>query len=359
MTLGIITKWNHYDNLYALFKKVKNCKNPLYKIRLDDIFNIDCLATLKIDGSNLAIKIVKNNDEYEIESLNSRNEILWIKGDDKYNKKFGHPGHLNNLPIYMKEIAIKIATKLNVDELIVYGEAFRANKNNISSKFASWHPFGYSISSTEEPKLIDTDLLSDICPIPETIIDFNSFIDFLLNANNHCIFPPPLLFSGKIGDLIMKNKDMLLDNPLGFEGFFIVYTINHIQNGYKLKTVQFLDQKTEFKKYQFEEKCSQEIYSILENIYIKACDGIKISDDNFDINSLINNAFNHELLKNESFQDIPPGKDRIPIVEKFIPLVIDEINRYLQNEQDLEIELNKAQIKIVKSKVHNLVMMYK
>jgi hypothetical protein len=347
-----IIKWTSFSNLHSWFQYNLKCKNPMHKKDSDYLFDLNANFTIKIDGSNLSIHIKKIDDEWIINSINGRNLQIWNNKDNKpINKigKYGNVGNIENLPLEMFKISILFAEKIKTKDIIIYGEVFRAKYSNLVSKYVSWHPFGYCIpigSEIEELILIESNFFSDICPIPYEIIDYTTFLDYLVKSNKHCIFPPSCLFSGKIGDGIIKFKEMMSNNELGFEGFFIVIDSN---NGYKWKTSICEEQKYILSNNQcrFINEKSKEIYKILEDIFNQK----KKIKENFTnpqielhvLKDEITNAFNKEYSKILDFSEIPK-KDRLPIVDKLIdPVVKEVISHYI--DSDIPIPWSDEEIK--------------
>ena len=122
-------KWESYLNIHPEF----------------DSSLIDQTHTfsLKINGSNLSIhiKFDPEDNEWRIVCLHGRTAPVWTaeSGIPYTNLKYGSVGSLGDLLDKMNLFAIAVAEKLGNQEIIIYGEAFRAPK----AKYASWHPFGY------------------------------------------------------------------------------------------------------------------------------------------------------------------------------------------------------------------------
>jgi hypothetical protein len=337
-------KWNSYDNIHKCFDN-KYC---------DSKFDINADFTVKLDGSNLSIKIKKINSEWKLISINGRNSIIWPNEDKQLNKigKYGNAGNLGELPIEMFKIAIKVAEKINVEEIIVYGEAFRAKKDNRTAKFASWHPFGFYILGNENPILVPAIFFQDICPNPILVnTDFYTFIDLLINTDHHCIFPSIMSFSGKIGDGIIKFKELMMNPPIEFEGFFIV--INE-KTGYKWKTPKYEEQPKIRRSDQcnFMDNSSIEKYKILEDVYFAERDVKPVSIKQIDSDPLItaiNTAFQKEHSKMLDLSTIPK-KERLIIADSVISLVITEILSHYTEESPCPWTEN-----VIKEKTNKLV----
>jgi len=243
-----------------------------------------------------------------------------------------------------------IAEKMNVDEIIIFGEVFRAKNSDINANFVSWHPFGYLENHyISKPifKFFTVSFFDKICPIPTDITDFNTMIDFLIKATNHCIFPPLCMYSGKLGNGIITLSNLMLSSDKNFEGFFI---IDNRENGYKWKTPNHEEQKKILRCNEciFLKEDSKQIYEILENIYLEH---IKIKDNSLIIKNSENflksdiiNAFNKLCTKISDFTDLPK-KDRLPLIDKLIPDIVEEI---LKQYSDCNIELPYSEDEIIK-----------
>lgn len=216
--------WPHFLNIH---RHIANEREP------DTIFEDIVCITQKIDGSNLTIHILKKDSEWEIVGLYGRNSVIWTPESTVFYDKlsYGQPGNLENLPLAMKEFAVKLAKKLNVDNICVTGEAFRDNH-----KYASWHPFGYAI-----PKINDIDIKTDETNFERTMntyyltsdthelfvqcsenVSFSNFTTKLKEAKCNCVFPPPLLFTGSLSDGISSLYDAMCKLTPKFEGSFII-----------------------------------------------------------------------------------------------------------------------------------------
>eukprot|EP00759_Apiculatamorpha_spiralis_P002905 PhF_6_TR11287/c0_g1_i2/m.18217 len=103
----------------------------------------------------------------------------------------------------MQQFAMRLCTRLGVDEIVIYGEAYRHGQ----SKAPSWHPFGFKLPSKEwelHPLTTDThSLFMEVCaltgPVPRT---HTEFVSTLANASRgqYLIFPPPLFFQGTLAE---------------------------------------------------------------------------------------------------------------------------------------------------------------
>ena len=166
-----------------------------------------------------------------------------------------------------------------------------------------------------------------------------------MNANKHYIFPPNCLFSGTIGEGIIKFSQQMIDSDINFEGFFIVIDQN---NGFKWKTPYHEEQpkilKTNHIKFLLDN--SKKLYNILENIFEqknkkKIINSEKLKKDN--LTYAIIQAYNKECSKMLEFSE----NDKINIIDKIlIPIITEVSSHYIDSEiqcpwTDTEIK-NKA-----------------
>lgn len=341
-------KWPSYDNIHKMFSSKMIC---------DDLLEIIVNFNIKIDGSNLSIHIKKTESKWNIISINGRNCPIWTSDEKLINNiTYGSAGFLNNLPNEIFNIATRIGEKMNVDEIIIFGEVFRAKNNKKSANLASWHPFGYYLENNEQSitKLFSVNYFDDICPIPYDIIDFATMIEFLIKTENHSIFPPLCLYSGKLGDGILKLSNLMLTSEKHFEGFFIVIDQ---ENGYKWKTPNHEEQKKILmcNECMFLKENSKNIYKILENIYlehnkIKNVDEKSVTNKSIDLlTSDILTAFNKLCTKISDFTDLPK-KDRLPLIDELIPDIVIEV---LKQYTDCDIQPPYSENEI-KKKSNNL-----
>ena len=296
-----IIKWPSFDNIHK------------------DIKVIDKLGyfTIKTDGSNFSIHIIKISDTWKIQSINSRNFSIWPKDECKLNEINTTFGYLEDLPIQMLKISILIANKLNIDEIIIFGELFRAKKNNIHANFISWHPFGYYISTFKQPVIFLPDFLNEICPIPIDIIDNGTMIDYLMNADSHKIFPSKCMFYGIISEGIKELSTIMLNSQSDFEGFFIILNEN---NGYKWKT-HWHEEQPKLNKYKY--NIDKDIYEIFNKIFVQKNE--RKNDDEIlkeKINQSLNKTINKYYIINDN-SNIDIDKLIILILEEFQSHYID------------------------------------
>jgi len=201
-------KWKHFENIHRL---IANSKKP------DLIFNSEVCITQKLDGSNLGIHIKKYEDSWSIINIIGRNSIIWYAGCNKsYNEiSYGSVGILANLPEKMLEYGIKICNELNVCELVIYGEVLKLQ----NQKYTSWHPFGYA--HVNEPINFTTELKVNYLT-SETHKLFNKHSAIKTSDSEHNIFPPKIMYKGKLCDGIQSLSNQMKMIDLYFEGVFII-----------------------------------------------------------------------------------------------------------------------------------------
>jgi hypothetical protein len=385
--------WDHHDNLQKyLFDKL-----DIEKISLSNFMKTNVIVTDKIDGSNLAIwvrwsKIGDLNDvnSWEIVALQGRNQIIWPtknhKGVELQIEElplYGNAINLNKLPYIMKEFAVYVANSLNIFEISVFGEVFRANKLGNDgktietiSRFASWHPFGIKLPdkgwecSRLNKHLYDIFVKTSLHMNMPFVNNHDSMINILIDAKKHYIFPPSLYFTGKLCDAIKTLYPILKESndPL-FEGFFIIF--EEINEGAKWKS-KYHDEQGRIHQIEdfneFDNITRDHINMILDIWKSKVSVRLakfksNISESIMDVNKkhilIIENdiqiAFDRELYKNTSFTHIPK-KDRKPTVDKMLKLVITEvINQYSDSNIELPISITSLN-DIAKKKVNKFVM---
>jgi hypothetical protein len=335
--------WPHFINIH---KYIANSRNP------DECFDEKVCITQKIDGSNFTIWIEKEETEWTVKAFYGRNSTMWTpKCAHFYDKLSYGVGDLGTLPIVMRDFAIKVGDKLAVTSILISGEVFRDNP-----KYASWHPFGYIVDNVFHYLTEETHKLFVEC---SENISLTEFSKTLRESNKHCVFPPPLLFVGKLCDGMTSLNEQMHKLSPKFEGVFVIIedkkmnTENPIKDrysdydemvGYKWKTGMYDEQpiiKTiddiEFKKME-----SKTLYSTLVEIYKnkpnkkeKKSEPAKIKYVDHDGNekvliSEIVKTFDHEITKQTSLQTIPKNK-RDGITKIMIETVRKEIiNRYME-----------------------------
>lgn len=274
--------WGHHLNIHKHFVDKAKMGMPL-----DGIFRAPVTVTEKLDGSNLGIHIRRNASAdlpaFELVALLGRNSNLWSPPEDGLSTphsipsmKYGNAGSLGALPAAMFLFACDVCTTLGVDELIVYGEAFRCDRAN-----ASWHPFGFKQRQTtgttvacgdaqndddsgagsdgeEAPGWIKSPLTASVHQlfsrhqIPACLsadigptTSPSAYLEVLLRhgAKQHVVCPPTMLFSGgTLSEAIDALYHTMMHPPAScFEGAFVV--LETTLTGYKFKTGLHDEQK--------------------------------------------------------------------------------------------------------------------
>jgi hypothetical protein len=356
-------KWPHFENIH---RYVSNSAYP------DSLFNEQVCITEKIDGSNLSIHLEKENGLWVVEQLIGRNVPIWNKTNQNTyeNLSYGSAGNMGKLPSTMKDFAIRVAEKINTDQILITGEVFRANSN-----FVSWHPFGYTTEITKKKELNKTtsdlttgenQLVEDTQSEKKTKPDENSthirkiffltldtyklfaecsqtvtqdqFQNILIGAKDYLIFPPPLLYTGKLSDGIQELYVLMHRLTKDFEGSFIVF--EKLSDGCKWKT-GFHDEQmriVQAENIPFTTGEAVQSYTKLIDIYKnkphkkstgekktineKPSDGQQFSSD-------VITAYRRELSKTEPICHTPIDK-REDLIKNFTQLVIKEITTKYQ-----------------------------
>lgn len=269
--------WSSFQNIHQKF--IKN--------NLDEYLGSRSLFSLKMDGSNLAIQCLLIDGVWTIRNLIGRNSILYDSENPKKSidkLSYGKAFDLDVLPIGMleftKNIAKTLSKQLNllnlpnlsnlpdyqIDDIIVYGEAFKINKNQ---KYASWHPFGYKLpkqnimsmlnQSTYE-LFISNGLIFEDGEFKqfntEFGVNYNELLQTIVSAAGHIICPPSLFFDGKVSDGICYLHQMMLTNTdQNFEGVFIVSNEpNGVLNGLNSEPIEITNTSFKWKTGKHEEQ---------------------------------------------------------------------------------------------------------
>lgn len=310
--------WNHYNNIHSLLAKS------------DKIIHSDGFFTEKLDGSNLGIHIKKINDEWKLVAVYGRKTI--ISQEEIKIIKYGNAGSLGDLPNKMYEYAQKIANKLMLDEIIIYGESYRQKK--AQQKFASWHPFGYRNNADKEiinlsPKIYDLFCdTSEFCLSMKDIKCPDEYRLFLENSQSHVIYPPLVLYNGKISDGIKYLEQLMMKSHKEFEGVFV----SSSDGCFKWKTSKYEEQQ-KFKK---NKNTSQEIEDILYKVFHNDTP----NQPEKSLETMIENAYIHESRINEIFniksvEDIST-EEKKNILTTCINLVISELkSQFTDNNEKI------------------------
>eukprot|EP00122_Pirum_gemmata_P011336 Pgem_evm1s10496 len=98
----------------------------------------------------------------------------------------------------MQVFVINLMNELGVNEIVVYGEAFKQTNQH----FASWHPFGYNVNFTEIKKINDDEDEDEVIDDYECF--YNSKCRFTrLNSEVHALFSKIAMNSG---DVVFAEK---------------------------------------------------------------------------------------------------------------------------------------------------------
>ena len=359
--------WPHFENIHRV---ISTSDEP------DLIFEKTVCITEKMDGSNLTIHIKKdkqtlnaiynkkNKRTWHVEELIGRNSVIWNMSSDVpiTSLSYGSAGKLEKLPTAMLEYTIDIAQRLKVDEIYITGEVYRLK----NQKFVSWHPFGYKVCGSDKDCdskicfLTSTShkLLKEAQIIPE-IKTHEEMIEKLQSATNHQIFPPPILFVGKMEDGINSLFDMMKLQERNFEGCFIIWEDNTW--GFKWKTGLFEEQKriTSVSDIKFLNSSSIRCYTKLMEIFdlrpkydgresiLRSEDAKRAEEESKcrleTLKRDLSTACNREITKMESFTHIPKAQ-RKSVVEKMIQPVINEAKE-LYTESGLEFSWSEEVLK--------------
>lgn len=352
-------KWPHFENIH---RYIANSQEP------DSIFEHDVCITEKLDGSNLTIHLEKVDNEWIIKQLIGRNCPIWNqKMKNSYiNLSYGSVGNMGNLANYMKDFAIKVAEKINTDIIFISGEVFRAN-----GKFASWHPFGYTIEIVENEEPCEEKNSSSINYLTSKThklfvecsenVKPDELKEKLKNTKDCLVFPPPILFVGKLSNGINKLYNSMLELTKDFEGCFIIF--EKIPWGFKWKTGFHDEQSQVFSvdKIEFKSQESIDVYTKLIQVFNNKPVKFKIDKPKKEVDEPLSEskilsidiitAYKRELSKNESFSHIP-NNERDTIILSLCKLVIDEIiTKYSESNLSLpySMELLEKQAKLIVS----------
>jgi hypothetical protein len=302
---------------------------------------------------------------------------------------------------------VKVGNKLAVDSIFISGEVFRENP-----KYASWHPFGYALNNCiqstteltdETPTNIQLHYLTEqthkLFVECTQNVSLSNFSKTLRETKEHCVFPPPLLFVGKLSEGIKELDTQMHKLSPKFEGVFVIIEEKTKENlniqdkfsdfdemvGYKWKTGAY-DEQPVIKMVDdigFTKEESKEFYRMLVEIYnnkpnkktkdkksesnVKTQELAKQSGTNLNdeekqqlektlIKEIVQ-TFNHEITKQTPLNTIPKAK-RESITKTMVEIVKKEIiNRYKESDvpNPYPIDLMNKQIpNVVKSLVNKV-----
>jgi len=326
-------KWESYSNIHPEFGLLDMGQTHTF--------------SLKIDGSNLSIhiKFDPENNEWRIVCLYGRTAPVWTadSGEPYSDIKYGSAGSLGDLPDKLTLFSITVAEQLGIQEIIIYGEAFRASK----AKYASWHPFGYKLPSKNfELHMMTSDLhmlFSSCCEqylVPVQVLSTNDeFLDFLRVQTATTIFPPPLLYFGRLGSGIRKLYPILMTRDPNFEGLFIVNEEG--TNGFKWKTPIHEAQLKIRTSTELDLLPNTEAFDVYE-LLLQVCamcpkaqskaqsnnqsNSMMRSDEQLNMRTRVEiaDAFTNIRNKSPCFEH-KSTRERNDVVTFFLPLVVDEV----------------------------------
>lgn len=338
-TESIPIRWSSYDNI----QKYLSRKGAFP----DAILKMSCLATLKIDGSNLAVHMRQVDPTgWQIEALHGRNQPIWIREEDPTvaklsGLKYGNAGFLGKLPEEMFRFVQTFAESISVRNIVVYGEVYRFPEQ----RFVSWHPFGYKLPDSDwQCHKLDLNLHAQFTAIsghPRFDNPCDCF-QFLQKVETHVIFPPPVCFSGILRDGIETLFPLMMNPPMReFEGVFLV-----LDNGHAVKWKTGLHEEQKYlvsiDAIRFEEETSRMLYGKLKEVF-DARPEMKIKDIRSHESMLadaarkeserclqmeMERAIRHELTKWPDMETLSK-KDRAPKLQILIPRAEEELkSRY-------------------------------
>lgn len=291
-----------------------------------------CFVTQKIDGSNLGAHMAKNEEgDWELLSLFTRNVFAWKKGEDpellSKIKIHGKVGGIWSLIDPIQNYVSLVGEALNVNEIVVYGEAYRA-KNSL---YPSWHPFGVK---TDKVQLLNkrlhelfTNVSAETNVNPEWFYDHESLMSTLTNANMSIICPPPSIGYGKLVYLIDALHRVMMKNRENFEGVFIVLEEENF--GFKWKTGAYEEQQKipSIEEHQIEDPFFVSVYRKLEEVFNNRPKKQERSLDD-DVKTALSRVMEKELVKTEL-----TNKERLDEIERIVKLVVTEIkNNYIESD---------------------------
>ena len=137
-----LVPWAHMENLHKLLKEISKTN------KCDNLFEQKCIATLKLDGSNLSFMF----EDRKLVQIQGRNSIIWkpsFKNSHK-NMQYGCIKNMMDLPDKIIDYCLKIYNEIGEKRICIYGEVYQIP----GQKFPSWHPFGiyiiHNINTTKD-----------------------------------------------------------------------------------------------------------------------------------------------------------------------------------------------------------------
>lgn len=303
--------------------------------------------TLKVDGSNLTIHIKKIDGIWYVMELIGRNSVIWTNESATpiTSLSYGSPGKLENLPLEMQNYAIRLGEYLKVEEIYISGEVYRMK----DQRYASWHPFGYKIGSDDIIFMTSkTHQLFVEMQNFEIVTTSDQMNTILVNSTCHLIFPPPILYIGKLGDGILSLYTTMMKHDRNFEGCFIIW--ENGSWGFKWKTGLFEEQHKipDLSEFSFTREESLVYYTKLIEVFnhrphyearervLRSQDAKSKKNDEKELKELckkeLSNACEREMTKMESFNHIPRS-ERKTIVQNLIGLVVKEVKQVYEESK--------------------------
>ncbi len=363
------SKWPSFSNIH---------KVALHPDFFEKVFSFG----EKIDGSNLGIQVnVTTRDAY----LHGRNTLVPYDFSKPASVKYGNAGSLGTLPVLMKEFALKLCEHLQLEEVVVYGEAYRHGMQ----KNASFHPFGYKVGEKLHGLTVATRASFAHCALESDAAEFGEFrthadyTDALERSQRHIVFPPIIYRTCTLAEGIESlHEEMKSPSSPKFEGCFCVcedesVTIRNSDcnlAAFKWKTGTHEEQAgmPSLERLSLSEPAHLVLHDKLSSVFnsrpfagasskpsktapSSSADSAKKAAD-ADVRLRIKTAFERELGKMVSFAEVPK-KERAPIAATIKPLILAEVLRgYEEDSADGGAPLSEAQRSSLSKAVDKLTM---
>lgn len=295
-------KHNKYDIMFFKYPHFENIHKYIFTNKnQDNVFNSNVCITQKIDGSNLSIHICKENNDFVSKHLIGRNHIIWKQESKEEVISYAGYKNINKIINNMKDFSVKLCNVLKTDDIIVCGELY--NVKNLS-----WHPFNYALYDTTQKEYKLQLLTKEIYDIFNQITPtYDNIQHILQTTKENMVFPPPLLYFGKLNKGIDTLFNLMNSNDKTFEGCFIVFDDN---TGCKWKT-RLYDEQPKIPKladlFIFDNKDSYNKLMIIfekeENKVVKKEQNKQKQVESTIYQDIIK-TYNHEQTKNKDNQDI-------------------------------------------------------
>eukprot|EP00403_Amphidinium_massartii_P024616 CAMPEP_0178401884 /NCGR_PEP_ID=MMETSP0689_2-20121128/16541_1 /TAXON_ID=160604 /ORGANISM="Amphidinium massartii, Strain CS-259" /LENGTH=495 /DNA_ID=CAMNT_0020022737 /DNA_START=11 /DNA_END=1498 /DNA_ORIENTATION=- len=281
--------WPHTDNLAATL---------LSEPHLEEKLDRTVCVTEKLDGSNMAVHVRRQAQPQEeaatakpqwcLVGIQGRNQHVWSPATPVAIETQGHTAAerasrqenfpamtygnakaLLQLPALVAQVAVQVAESLQVDELVLFGEAFKVTgqtakkeqsqssqqqqrKQSPAASLASFHPFGFKVinagsraaenegspsaeSGEEEsaPKSSGSTTAHLTVEVHELFSKFavaappvdqssgDALQHYLLNSAVHVVCPPAIIWNGTLREGAEPLHKYLLSVSERVEGIFI------------------------------------------------------------------------------------------------------------------------------------------